>query len=395
MAHPEYSVSDNDWISRYKFIQPIGQGGMGTVFLAEDRKDGNATRVVKQLIHRSTGDEFERRESVRLFMREAEILQTLDHDGIVKVYDHHASEDGKYFLVMEFVPGRNLEMIVNTNGPLNNDLVTRIAIQCCDVLEYLHAQKDPIIYRDLKPSNLMLTPDGRIVFIDFGIARQLMPKEAATRVVTAGYSPPEQYFGRQDTRSDIYSLGATLGHLLTGVRPKPLTQCNPAVHNPMVLPGLNSLILRMTAHEVDDRPVNARAVRYGLYKIYKELHPEWEMPDMPDAELYDERALAAEAARQKFGKGQPTPAHGIGKLSGNIMAQLRGDTPQGRQSTGGTPVKPQNVVRGVQSNGRQPHIGNRVSQTNNREQHSGDTTEVITEFVQRVKRWFESALRRE
>src|SRR6185437_1155962 len=120
------------------------------------------------------------------------------------------------------------------NGPLNNDLVVRIGIQCAEVLEYLHAQEDPIIYRDLKPSNLILTPDGRVVFIDFGIARQFMPKEVATRVVTAGYS-----------------LGATLSHLLTGVRPKPLTQSNPLGQNPNVLPSLNMLIMSMTAHELD------------------------------------------------------------------------------------------------------------------------------------------------
>jgi serine/threonine protein kinase len=256
---------------------------MGTVFLAEDRLNNNVTRVVKQLIHKSSAEDAEARESIRLFMREAEILRKLDHDGIVKVHDHYASEDGRYFLVMDYVPGRNLEMIVNTNGPLNNDLAVRIGIQCAEVLEYLHAQHEPIIYRDLKPSNLMLTPDGLVVFIDFGIARQFMPKEAATRVVTAGYSPPEQYFGRQDTRSDIYSLGATLSQLLTAVRPKPLTPSCPSAQNSAVLASLNQLIMSMTSQELDDRPANARAVRYALYHIYKEIHPDWQLPEMPDA----------------------------------------------------------------------------------------------------------------
>lgn len=342
---------------------------MGTVFLAEDRHENNATRVVKQLIHRTSGDDGERQEAVRLFLREAEILMKLNHDGIVKIHDHHASEDGKYFLVMDYVPGRNLEMIINTNGPLTDDLVVRIGIQCAEVLEYLHAQKDPIIYRDLKPSNLMLTPDGRVIFIDFGIARQFMPKEAATRVVTAGYSPPEQYFGRQDTRSDIYSLGATMSHLLTGVRPKPLTSCNPISSNASIRRSLNDLIVRMTAHEVEDRPASAQAVRFALYKIYQEIHPDWEMPEMPSEQLVQEERAFEQAVRAKYSRAA-VPA---GKVSSDKVGALDGrKTPGGLQKLTGTGgFSKEDIAR-----------------------TAGDTTEVITEFVQKVKRWFETTFRR-
>jgi eukaryotic-like serine/threonine-protein kinase len=295
---------------------------MGTVYLAEDKWDNNATRVVKQLLKRQSSEPAENQESIRLFEREAQILKNLDHPLIVKVHDFHVDvEDQRYFLVMDYVPGHNLEIIINTNGPFSSELVVRIGIHCADVLDYLHNQPEPIIYRDLKPSNLMLTPDGRIIFIDFGIARQFIPKEIATRVVTAGYSPPEQYFGKPETRSDIYSLGATMSHLLTGVRPKPLTGSNPASINPEVLPSLNSLIRKMTSHEVDDRPASAQAVRYALYKIYKELHPEFEIPDEPDHLLYDERAQAEQAARLKYGtRGAPNPRRVV---SHNLVPALK------------------------------------------------------------------------
>lgn len=297
---------------------------MGAVYLVEDKWNNNETRVIKQLINRPTGDEFENQESVRLFSREADILKKLDHHSIVKFHDYWATEDGKYFLVMDYVPGRNLEAIVNNEGPLSSELVVRIAIHCCDALDYLHNQPEPIIYRDLKPSNLMLTPDGRIIFIDFGIARQFMPKDIATRVVTAGYSPPEQYFGKPEIRSDIYSLGATMSHLLTGIRPKPLTGANPAVLNPKVMPSLNNLIRKMTAHEVDDRPASANAVRFSLYAIYKEIHPEFEIPEDPDSMLYDERAQAQQAARLKYG-GHPKPR----PISGGLLKAVRPSVEEG------------------------------------------------------------------
>jgi serine/threonine protein kinase len=180
---------------------------------------------------------------------------------------------------MDYVPGKNLESIVAAYGSFNSEATVEIAIQCCEVLEYLHEQDPPIIYRDLKPSNLMLTPEGQIVFIDFGIARSFMPKQSATRVVTAGYSPPEQYFGKPETRSDLYSLGATLGHLLTGMRPKPLSISAPRHLNREVLLTLDDLVRRLTAHNPEDRPLSARLIRYELYRIYHEIHPDFEIPE--------------------------------------------------------------------------------------------------------------------
>lgn len=307
---------ESDWFSRYKFLSPLGQGGMGTVYLAEDRSNGNASCVIKQLLNKYT-DEAERVEAVRLFKREVAILRQLRHPGVVRVFDDHTTSDHKYFLVMDYVPGKNLDVVIADVGVLDSETVVRIAIQCCDVLIYLHSED--IIYRDVKPSNLMLRPDGRVVFIDFGIARNFLPKEVATRVVTAGYSPPEQYFGKPEKRSDIYALGATLSHLLTGHRPKPLQVCSPRSINPEILEPLDELIKKMTAHSVEERPHSAEQVKYQLFKIYKSIHPSWEMPELPPGTAWDEQDEARlhaelEYAPDKLKERKPAVASGAFKV---------------------------------------------------------------------------------
>lgn len=281
--------SIGDWFSNYSFRQALGQGGMGVIYLAEDKSRGNALCVIKQLINRDA-DALDREDSIRFFEREAEMLSHLDHPGIVRLLDYHVTDDDKYFLVMDYVPGKDLDFIVKNEGRFTSEATIEIGIQCCEILEYLHDREKPIIYRDLKPSNLMLTPEGQIVFIDFGIARHV-PQQVATRVVTTGYSPPEQYTGRPSTRSDLYALGATLGHLLTGVRPKPLFVSAPALIEKDVLPSLDNLIRRLTASAADERPSSAKMVRYELYCIYKEIHPDFLVPD--------EAALAQKVAENK------------------------------------------------------------------------------------------------
>jgi serine/threonine-protein kinase len=246
---------------------------MGTVFMAEDRSRDNKLCVIKQLNNKFR-DPREHQEAVRLFKREAAMLKALDHSNIVRIFDDYATDDGRYFLVMDYVAGRNLDSTLRDFGPLAAETVTLIGIQCCDVLTYLHGLDPPVIYRDLKPSNLMLTPDGQVIFIDFGIARVFMPKDNATRVVSVGYSAPEQYFGKPEFRSDLYSLGATMHHLLTGAKPKPLTLCNPRALKNSVPLLLDDIIRRLTAHHVEQRPESAIQVREELLEVYAEFHPE-------------------------------------------------------------------------------------------------------------------------
>lgn len=251
---------------------------MGVVYLAEDKQNEHSKCVIKQL--RSDSDNVqENEEAQRLFKREVDMLRDLDHHGIVKFFDHYLSEDGKYFLVMDHVPGNNLETTLQNYGPFSQDDAVKVGIQICEVLEYLHERIPTVIYRDLKPSNLMLTPAGNIVFIDFGIAKVFMPKQNQTRVVTAGYSPPEQYFGKPEVRSDLYSFGCTMFHLLTGKRPRPLQPCIPSQFVEEITPRLDGLIKQCTAHTPQDRPESARSIRHNLYKIFQELNPDFEIPE--------------------------------------------------------------------------------------------------------------------
>jgi serine/threonine protein kinase len=274
---------ERDFYEEYKFTNPIAEGGMGSVFLAEDIRNHNQC-VIKQMRGIDVRSPEELEEARRLFTREVDILSKLDHAGIVKFRDYHVDSDGRYFLVMEYVTGNNLETTLLNFGPFTEDDAIKVGIQICEILEYLHEEnpqenKPSIIYRDLKPSNLMLTPEGQIIFIDFGIARFFMPTDAATRVITAGYSPPEQYFGRPEIRSDLYALGATLAHLVTGVRPRPLVTSVPSQQKANVTESFDRLIAQLTAHSPQERPPNARAVRHALFKIYQEIHPDFEIPD--------------------------------------------------------------------------------------------------------------------
>lgn len=264
------------------------------MYLAEDKFSNNSKCVIKQLRSDSASAE-EAAESMRLFRRESQLLKELDHAGIVRFFDDYVSPDGKLFLVMDYIAGNNLETILQNFGPFTQDDAIKVSIQICEVLEYLHERTPPILYRDLKPSNLMLTPDGQIIFIDFGIARVFMEKESATRVVTAGYSPPEQYFGKPETRSDLYALGTTMSHIITGLRPRPLMTCVPIKELPNMLPDLNSLITELTAHSPEDRPRSARLVRHRLYRLYQQLHPDFEIPDDAFVEApanYEEQSIS-------------------------------------------------------------------------------------------------------
>lgn len=316
------------WFERYNLIGVIGSGGMGQVFLAEDLHNGNQKVVVKQT---KLDENSDHGQLVKIFFREADLLRRLNHRSIVKLTDEFWSrQEPEYmFLVMEYVPGDNLEKIVSTEGPLSSETVIKIAIQCCDVLEYLHGQQPPIIYRDLKPSNLILRPDGLVVFVDFGIARDFEPKGPSTRVVTSGYAPPEQYFGKPEPRGDIYSLGATMHQLLTAVRPRPLTQCSPATILPTVMKELDTLIRQMTEHEIDLRPPSARVVQFELFRLYKMLHPDFEIPnlgmDEDDEDEEEDYGSIAASPKGRLSSAAEPPKSLRGKVSSGSFVRSNSD----------------------------------------------------------------------
>ena len=195
---------------------------MGSVYRARDLHFPNVIKLVavKEMINNAP-DPLVRQTIIQNFEREANILVTLNHVAIPQIFDFFSIDDRSY-LVLEYVHGKDLEAILLENkGPLHEDNITVWAIELCDVLEYLHSYKpEPIIFRDMKPSNVMINQQGRVVLVDFGIAKNFKTGQKGTMIGTEGYSPPEQYRGDATPVADIYALGATLHHLLTNHDPR-------------------------------------------------------------------------------------------------------------------------------------------------------------------------------
>lgn len=213
----------------YTIVSLIGRGGMGAVYRVRRAAD-NTVWALKEMRPQGELPPEEQQENRRLFLQEASLLQQLDHPALPIVADLF-EHDGRPTMVMEFVPGQTLEARMHeANAPLLEQQVIGYGIQLCRVLHYLHRCDPPIIYRDLKPSNIMLTPDGVLKLIDFGVARTHKKGKAKDTIAmgSAGYAPPEQYGkGQTDARSDVYALGATLLHLLTNLPPVPLQTPQP------------------------------------------------------------------------------------------------------------------------------------------------------------------------
>jgi outer membrane protein assembly factor BamB/tRNA A-37 threonylcarbamoyl transferase component Bud32 len=209
-------------VNRYNIQDVIGIGGMGSVYRARDMHFPNVVKLVavKEMINMAP-DPLVRQTIVQNFEREANLLATLHHPSIPRIYDYFSHDDRSY-LVLEFIQGRDLETVINeANGFLAEDQVISWAIQLCDVLEYLHGHKpDPIIFRDMKPSNVMINQSGDVVLVDFGIAKTFQTGIKGTMIGTEGYSPPEQYRGDATPLADVYALGATLHHSLTRRDPR-------------------------------------------------------------------------------------------------------------------------------------------------------------------------------
>src|SRR3712207_5444332 len=198
----------------YRITKVIKQGGMGIVYKAVD-STGHEYAIKEMRDNFATEDE--RREGIERFLEEAKLLATLDHPAIPKVYRSFIDE-GRFYLSMEFIYGEDLEDVLKREKRFPEPQVLRWADQICDVLEYMHGAG--LIYRDMKPANIMIDRDGQVKMIDFGIAKLLQPGQRNTMVGTPGYAPPEQYQGLASIESDIYALAATLHHLLTGRDPR-------------------------------------------------------------------------------------------------------------------------------------------------------------------------------
>lgn len=254
---------------RYRVLQALGRGGMGAVYLAQDVELGNRLVAVKEMSQSNMSAQ-DVQFAVETFKREAYLLAGLQHPNLPSIHDHF-EQAGHWYLVMSFIQGESLEKYLAhvPDGRLPLTEVLQIARELCDVLDYLHSQQPPIIFRDLKPSNIMRTPNGHIYLIDFGIARFFKPGQAKDTATygSMGYSPPEQYGRTQTTeRSDIYSLGVTLYELLSGYEPSSSPFRLPPLQS--LVPGLPerlvSLITRMLDLDEKARPASIKAVRQVL-----------------------------------------------------------------------------------------------------------------------------------
>jgi serine/threonine protein kinase len=249
--------------NRYAIERLLGGGGMGMVYLAHDHRLANRPCAVKEMVDHFI-DQQQRIEANDYFAREADTLAQLKHAAIPAITDRF-DDQNRHYLVMEYVEGRNLEEeIAARGGPLPEGLIIDIARQLCDVLAYLHGSTPPVVYRDMKPSNVMLTPKGRVVLVDFGIARLFKSARKGTMIGTLGFAPPEQYQGVVDPRSDIYSLGATLHYVLTGRDPEKFPPFSfPPIRDlrPEVSTNLAGAIDHALAYQADARPASIQDFR--------------------------------------------------------------------------------------------------------------------------------------
>lgn len=252
-------IIDNTYVLK----EYINKGGMSVVYLAENVRVGNRW-AIKEIVKT---DDASNRLFIDALIREANMMKDFDYPAFPRIVDI-LEDDYALYLVMDYIQGRTLEEILQQEGPQPEERVIGWGIQLCDALAYLHNRPSPIIYRDMKPSNVIMKPDGSLMVIDFGVARVFHPDKAADTVAlgTKGFAPPEQYVAQTDERSDIYALGATLRYLLTGYSPYSCSASDyPAIY---AATGLSDKMIRIldkcTALNPDERYQSDSELRRAL-----------------------------------------------------------------------------------------------------------------------------------
>jgi len=253
----------------YQVIRTLGGGAFGTVYLVSDVSTSGGRLAIKEMVEMELPPA-ERKEALELFAREAEMLRKLRHRGLPSVYEFF-SVGSSHYIVMEYVDGETLEeKLQSRDGPFTWEEALRWADELCSILEYLHAREpDPVIFRDLKPSNIMISQDGAVKLIDFGIARNFCPGKSRDTYFmgTPGFSPPEQYgMGQSDERSDIFALGATLYRLLTKADMERYSMKLPALRSlaPSVPQWLESVIMKCLAVNPGERYQHVRSLQEDI-----------------------------------------------------------------------------------------------------------------------------------
>lgn len=249
---------------RLNIVRQIAFGGLSAIYLAQ--RDEHEMVVVKEAVVPASSDLETRRKAEEMFIREAHLLVRLQHDHIARVYDHFV-EEGRNYLLLEYVNGQDLRQYIKQNGAQSEENVMRWALQISRILEYLHAQNPPIIHRDLTPDNLVLRHDGDLKLIDFGAANQFVGTATGTLVGKQAYIAPEQLRGKADMQSDIYSLGGTVYFLLTGKDPTPLAAARPKQILPDISDEVDNLIADLTEFDKKQRVVTANEAARRIEKI--------------------------------------------------------------------------------------------------------------------------------
>lgn len=301
---------------RYRIQEEIGQGGFGAVYRAEDTRIADRVVAVKEVRQGNLNTQ-EMNETTEAFKQEAFLLARLKHANLPGIYDYFA-EAGRWYVVMDFIEGETLEDYLAKGGkgrspgtPLSPAEVLQIGIQLCSVLDYLHTRQPPIIFRDLKPANIMRTDDGQLYLIDFGIARIFKQGKASDTIAlgSPGYAAPEQYGKSQSTpQSDIYGLGVTLHELLTGSDPS----LSPFIFTAPVVPGyaeLSDLIMQMVETNPENRPVSAAYVKQELQRI-----AEGRAPGLAERPLTPPPLAVPLTATSSSSSSLPPPYHSSGDM---------------------------------------------------------------------------------
>ena len=259
---------------KYRILDEVGHGGMSVVYMARNEK-ANKTWAVK-VVRKDGKLDFN---TVRAgLVAEIETLKNLNHPNLPSIVDV-IEDDESFIIVMDFVEGNSLDKVLEENGAQPEEYVVEWAMQLCDVFGYLHSRTPPIIYRDMKPANIMLKPDGNVTVIDFGTAKAYdIDLGQTTGIGTIGYAAPEQYrgsgYGRTDARTDIYCLGMTLYHLLTGVDPCKNIIADKSIRaiNPALSVGLDMIVQKCIQEHPDARYQSCAELMYDL-EHYKDLEP--------------------------------------------------------------------------------------------------------------------------
>lgn len=267
----------------YTIHGQVGIGGQGTAYAAQKSTSRTAAAsvndssgsndgavidlVVKEFVLPLYVDSNSRKEALRKFMDEADLLQKLDHNRVVKLTDCFV-EDHRGYIVLERIHGESLKELVTKTGAMSESRVAGLLLQMIDVLRYLHGQSPPVVHRDFAPDNLILGSDGVLKLVDFNVAQQAENSMTGTIVGKPSYIAPEQLRGMATPESDIYSLGATLFFLLTGMEPEPLTASRPKAIAPHVSAQMDDLIAKCTALDATERFSDIAGVEeYVLHTI--------------------------------------------------------------------------------------------------------------------------------